>query len=182
MTKIATRLTFIILTLCACATASRAQGGTQADDARLRKAVFREIGYDGAPKDFKYVSKSADLNGDGREEVLVWVPSPDFGGTGGYPLLLFARKGRGYRLLWKNEAVWTPLVVLKTKSNGWRDVAVLKWVSGEGMHYVVFRHKGRAYPKEPAGISERRVRGRVLMEQGWVWTPLGPIPRWVLSR
>ena len=41
------------------------------------------------------------------------------------------------------------------------------------MHYVVFRHNGWAYSKEPADISARRV----LIEQGWVMSPLGPLPR-----
>lgn len=180
MTKIATRLTFITLMLCVCVTTSRAQRKPRKAGGALRASVLatlKELGYEEAPKDFKYMSGSSDLNGDGRAEVFVWVPSPVFGGTSGYPLLLFERKGRGYRLIWASEQVWTPLVVLNTSSFGWRDVAVQMGGGGEEMHYVVFRHGRRAYPKEPASISARRVRGRLLMGQGWAWSPLGPLPR-----
>jgi hypothetical protein len=176
MTNTATRITLLILTLCVGASGARAQRKRPTENARLREATFREIGYADAPKDFKYVSRGADLNGDGRAEVFVWVPSTNFGGTSGYPLLLFAR-GRGrYRLLWKYEQVWTPLVVLNTSRFGWRDLAVQMGGGGVKMHYVVFRHDGRAYPSEPAHISERRVRGRMLVGQGWRASVMGPLP------
>jgi len=139
-------------------------------------ATLKELGYEEAPKDFNYVG-GTNLNGNGRAEVFVWMPSPVFGGTGGYPLPLFERKGRGYRLILESEQVWTPLVVLNTSSFGLRDVAVQMGGGGEEMHYVVIRHSRRAYPKEPAPISARRVRGRLLMGQGWAWSPLGPLPR-----
>lgn len=177
MTNLAKRITLIILTLCVGASGARAQGKQPAGDARLREAVFRQIGYADAPKDFKYVSGSADLNRDGRAEVFVWVPSPGLGGTSGYPLLLFAREGGRYRLLWSYEQAWTPLVVLNSSRFGWRDIAVVMGGGGLAMRYVVFRHDGRAYSGEPADIGVRGVRGRRLLGQGWRPSVMGPLPR-----
>jgi hypothetical protein len=176
MMSIAT-LTFFILVLCVSAASIHAQHSSPTVDTALRDAILKEFGYAEPPKDFRYVSRRADLNGDGHREIFVWVPTLAFGGTSGYPLLLFARKKGGYRLLWKHEPVWTPLVVLNTSRFGWHDMAVQLGGGGEKMHYVVFRLTGRAYSDDAALINERRVRGKWLMGQGWQASTGGPLPR-----
>jgi hypothetical protein len=147
----------------------------------LRKAIIRELGdpdehNDGAPIPLRYTGGRFDLNGDGRDEVLVWVPTLPYGGTSGYPLLIFARGRNGYRLLRMAEALWTPLIVLNSSRHGWRDIVMQRGGGGEEMHHVIFRHDGRSYPKEPRPFESRRVRGRQLIGKDWSTTLFGPLP------
>jgi hypothetical protein len=177
MMNIATRLALLVLVLWVSAASAHAQRSSPAADNTLRDAILKEFGYAEPPKDFRYMSRSADLNGDGHREVFVWVPTLEFGGTSGYPLLLFARERGGYRLLLKYEPVWTPLVILNTSRFGWHDIAVQMGGGGEKMHYVIFRHTGRAYSDDFAPMKVGRVRGKWLMGQGWQPSVVGPLPR-----
>lgn len=147
----------------------------------LRRAIVRELGdpdehNDGPPIPLRYAAARFDLNGDGRAEVLAWVPTTPYGGTSGYPLLILARGKNGYRLLRLAEQLWTPLTVLNSSRHGWRDLVMQRGGGGEQMRPVVFRHDGKSYPKEPRPIEPRRARGRQLIGRDWSTTLFGPLP------
>jgi hypothetical protein len=113
------------------------------EDRLLRVAIVHAIG--GSEGGLKYVRKRFDLNGDGRKELLVWVPTIELGGTSGYPLLVFSRDRNGYRPLWSFDQAWTPLIVLNSSQHGWHDLAFQMGGGGDAMHYVVVRHNGESY-------------------------------------
>jgi hypothetical protein len=150
------------------------QANSQQENRLLRAAIVRVLG--GSEGELTYVRKRFDLNGDGRAEVLVWVPTTELGGTSGYPLLVFSRNRNGYRLLWSFDQAWTPLIILNSSSHGWRDIVFQMGGGGDAMHYVVFRHNGESYSRFES-IKASRVRGRWLIGKNWKMSTMGPLPR-----
>ena len=163
-----------------CALARPCTVGTNTPDSALRKAIIRELGdlgeLGGDSNSVKFVSRHADLNGDGRPELLVWVPTIGYGGTSGYPLLIFHRGRRGLRLVSKIEPVWTPLAVANSSRRGWHDIIVQVGGGGEEMRYVVFRHNGKSYSDDFREIRAGRVKGRWLIGRDWQMSIFGPLP------
>ncbi|HKB68983.1 MAG TPA: hypothetical protein VKC61_24290 [Pyrinomonadaceae bacterium] len=145
------------------------------EDRLLRAAIVRAVG--GSEDELKYVPKRLDLNGDGRKELLVWVPTIELGGTSGYPLLVFSRDRNGYRPLWSFDQAWTPLIVLSTSHHGWHDLAFQMGGSGDAMHYVLVRHNGESYSGNFQSIKVSRLRGRWLIGKGWNMSTMGPLPQ-----
>ncbi|HEX8177219.1 MAG TPA: hypothetical protein VF543_19175 [Pyrinomonadaceae bacterium] len=165
---------FLILIAFTCLSSVSALVGANQTDRLLRQAIIRELG--NPTNELRFVSKRADLNGDGRYEVLVWVPTQDFGGTGGYPLLIFSREKNGYRLLWKHDQLWTPLVVLRSSSHGWQDLVLQLGGGGEKMQYVVFRHNGKTYSDDFRPIATNKIKGQWLIGKDWKMSVVGPLP------
>ena len=167
-----------LATFCALAQPSRVY--THTTDSTLRIAIIRELGDLGElgldPNSLKFVSRRADLNGDGRPELLVWVPTIGYGGTSGYPLLIFRREKQGLKLLSMIEPVWTPLIVSNYSRHGWRDIIMQVGGGGEQMRYVVFRHNGKSYSDNFREIGARGVQGRRLIGKDWQMSTFGPIP------
>jgi hypothetical protein len=147
-------------------------------NAFLRRAIIRELGNE-CSGELKFVSRQADLDGDGRLEILAWVPTDGCGGTSGYPLLIFRRGARGLRLVSDIDQLWTPLIVLRSSRNGWRDIVMQEGGGGVRMHYILLRHTGRRYTKidRSSATSAMIRRGRVLIGRNWSATTFGPIPR-----
>jgi hypothetical protein len=148
--------------------------GVSQSDRLLEQAVIHELG--NPTKQLKFVSKRVDLNGDGRPEVLVWVPMQDFGGTSGYPLLIFSREKGGYKLLWTLDQSWTPLIALYSSSHGWRDLVLQVGGGGVKMQYVMFRHNGKSYSEDFRPIAAKKIRGQWLMGKNWTMSVVGPLP------
>jgi hypothetical protein len=184
MDYIVTRLVILGLTLCSVVImASAKQKGTPSglpSESLIRKAVIRNLGdprewgYDADA--IKFVSARDDLNDDGRPELLVWVPSSGYGGTSGYPLLIFRDDGRRLKLLSKIEPVWSPLFVLESSRRGWRDIVVQMGGGGDPMRYVVHHYNGKTYSDRFREIRAERVRGRQLIGEDWRMTVMGPLP------
>ena len=123
---------------------------------------------------FIYVSRYIDLNGDGKKEVLTWVPTSDLGGTSGYPIIVFSRTKIGYKVLWE-DAAWTPLILMNTKQNGWRDIAFQIGGGGADWQYNVIRHNGKIY--EFYRTQNKQPKGQLVIGKDWKFTVLGPIPK-----
>ena len=141
---------------------------------RLRLAVIAALGQE--PDDLHYEVAAADLNDDGRKELLVWVPNRDFGGTSGYPLLAFAVENGAYVCRGRFDYAWTPVVVLRAKRSGWRDVAVSVGGGGVPMHFVRWRFDGDAYDGGEDSPPLESPRGRWLFRGRRTETTFGPIP------
>lgn len=155
-------------------------GGNQnieGDERSLREAI-RQI--ESTPDallgdDFKYIAKRVDLNGDGRSEVVVWIPEADMGGTSGYPILVLSRTKTGYRKLLDIDQGWTPVIVLKTKHGQWRDIAYQVAGGGARPRYFIYGNNDSIYRFRRAQI--KRPAGESIIQKDWNQTTFGPIPK-----
>lgn len=108
----------------------------------------------------RYRAAAADLNGDGRPEVLAYAESAGQCGSGGCTLYILARQGSDWRVVSRLSVTHPPIRVLESKTRGWRDLAVR--VAGGGIHagYAVrLRFDGRRYPGNPTLAPRLRPGG-----------------------
>jgi hypothetical protein len=96
-----------------------------------------------------YAQASVDLNGDGSDEVLAYVIGPMVCGSGGCNLYVLAREGAGWRVVTRTSVTQTPVGVLTTSTNGWRDLAVSIGGGGVEAGWVRLTYDGRTYPTNP---------------------------------
>jgi hypothetical protein len=122
---------------------------------------------------FVYASRRVDLNGDERNEVIVWTPTQDLGGTSGYPIIIFSQMANGYQKLWDVEQAWTPILILKSKSHGWRDIAIQQGGGGGEWLYLILRHNGESY--EIKKNQKKQPKGEMLIDKDWNQSLVGPI-------
>lgn len=108
--------------------------------------------YDGIPtsKELQYDYVAVDLNRDKRAEVLVYVAGPACG-TGGCGIKVIEQTDSGWRLVTETSIGWSPVRILRTSTNGWRDLGVV--VAGGGVtksYEVRLRFNGKSYPTNPS--------------------------------
>ncbi|MGH7849272.1 MAG: META domain-containing protein [Thermodesulfobacteriota bacterium] len=94
----------------------------------------------------RYVYDRVDLNGDGKDEVFVYLLGPFFCGTGGCNLMLFTKTQDGYSLINDFPISRLPVIVSAKQNGGWNDIIRLESGGGapptyvthifDGMHYV----------------------------------------------
>src|SRR5690349_10330039 len=63
---------------------------------QLRAYISRSLN---STTEVQFRTAQADLNGDGRNEVVVYVTTPEYCGSGGCPALVLERLDGGYRTL-----------------------------------------------------------------------------------
>jgi hypothetical protein len=125
----------------------------------------------------RYMNASVDLNGDGRQEVIVHVRGPGRCGSGGCATLVLTPQGSSYRLVTRMTINRPPIRVLHSSSNGWRTLAVQ--VSGGGIdpHEAELVFDGESYPTNPSTTPavEDGTPGDILIsndeEEKLVYTP-----------
>jgi len=109
----------------------------------------------------RYFSKSFDLNGDGKPEVIVHVVGPGVCGTGGCETHIFSKLGAGYKLI-STIDLSRPLVIAALgRSHGWRNLIV--FVAGGGNvagYYAELRFNGKTYPDNPTLKPAKRISGK----------------------
>ena len=99
----------------------------------------------------RYRAAAADLNGDGRPEVLAYAESAGQCGSGGCTLYILAPRGSGWRVVRRMSVTRPPIRVLASKTRGWHDLAVHVAGGGIGSGYDVrLRFDGRRYPGNPS--------------------------------
>jgi hypothetical protein len=96
-------------------------------------------------REARYVAEPVDLNGDGSDEVFVYLLGPQFCGTGGCTMLLFTRTGTGYGLVDRFPITRTPVIVLEATSSGWSDIVRAEAGGGAAESFVVHRFDGQRY-------------------------------------
>jgi hypothetical protein len=171
------------LALCASAAASTAtstaaaQPRGQGPTAGLHRFLHGQLGPAAeAGEDTRYTAAFVDLNGDRRDEALVYVTGANWCGSGGCRLLVLRSQGGSWRLVTRTSVTSTPIRVLSTSSRGWRDIAVQ--VSGGGVRPFEARlsYNGRSYPTNPsvARPAPRRAAGRVMISGDPGRRPLFP--------
>lgn len=126
----------------------------------------------------RYAYERIDLNGDGREEVLVYLMGSFFCGSGGCNLLVLAEAPKGgYSLVNDFSITQLPVTVSPVKSRGWNDIWRLESGGGAKASYVRHAYNGKRYIKRerlaalkaPQGKSF--LAGEVTLEKGIVLEP-----------
>lgn len=116
----------------------------------------------GGPGKDRYVYARVDLNGDGKDEVLVYTLGSFFCGSGGCGLLLFARGNDGYSLVNEFAITQSPVVVSDRKTAGWSDLFRLEAGGGASASYVRHAFDGNRYVEKGRTPGTQAPPGKVL--------------------
>jgi len=115
--------------------------------------------------DTSYVNAFADLNGDGRDEALVYLSSGYFCGSGGCDLYIYTPVGRSWREVTSVSVGRPPIRLLNTRRHGWRDLGIFVAGGGARPHEARLSFNGRTYSTNAstAPVLRRGIAGRVLI-------------------
>ncbi len=132
-------------------------------DGRLREFLKTYVGVPTEEtKTTRYSAAFVDLRGARTKEVIVFLSSNGWCGTGGCTMLILAPEGTSYRIVTKTVATRLPIRVLVTKSNGWRDISVVARINGiEPLYEALLSFDGDNYPSSSAVPPARRLIGKV---------------------
>ena len=96
---------------------------------------------------FRVVTGTADLDGDGGDEVLAYPMGPMTCGSGGCTLYVLSPAGQSYRILDEISVARLPIYQLPVGDDGWAELGVS--VGGGGMEGGVM-----AVPHDSAGYAD----------------------------
>ena len=112
----------------------------------------------------RYIHGGADLNGDGRSEVFVFLMGSHFCGTGGCNLLLFSQDQGGYALVKAFPVSRPPVIVAPTRTRGWNDLIRVESGGGAAPTYVRHTFDGKTYVEtDRTPVGEVAPEGRRLL-------------------
>jgi hypothetical protein len=130
-------------------------------------------------KTTRYSRAFVDLDGDGKEEAIVYLAGRWWCGSGGCPTLILKPEHSSYRLVTNISITRPPIGVLSNTSNGWHNISV--WVQGGGIqpgYQAELRFDGKSYPENPsippARPLEGKVAGRIIMRSSQIGMSLYP--------
>ena len=129
---------------------------------------------DAAP--MQYALAWHDLDGDGADEAIVHVVSSYFCGTGGCNTLVLTPAGPMWSKVAEISVSRTPVTVLDSSTNGWKDITVAVGGGGGASGNALLKFDGTAYPDnptvEPATMTEET--GTVLLAEDTELVKLEP--------
>ena len=96
--------------------------------------------------EISYALGWSDLDGDGSEEAIVYLAGPYFCGTGGCNLRVLTQAGPMWRSVGDVSVSRTPVRVLDTRSNGWKNLTVEISGGGAAPATVLLEFDGENYP------------------------------------
>lgn len=99
----------------------------------------------GANESARYVYTRADVNGDGRAEVFVFVTGPVFCGATGCTVMLFREEQGRYTLVKEFAGSVPPVIVSPTRTNGWNDLVRVESRERAAPLYVRHTFDGKSY-------------------------------------
>jgi hypothetical protein len=107
-----------------------------------------------------YQMAKADLNGDGRPEILVLATDAGDCGNGGCAMRVISPTATGYRIVLRGSIMQPDIGLAATRTRGWRDIVVHTNLSA---HYYQARLKydGRRYPANPTVPPATQFRGQI---------------------
>lgn len=105
----------------------------------------------------RYLAGTADLNGDGRPELIVHVVGPMPCGTGGCPTLVYTPDATGHRLVSTITVSRPPIRVSPRSSHGWRNLIVEVGGGGGRSGHAELADTGTGYPENPTVPPARRI-------------------------
>lgn len=123
-----------------------ASPGASPAPADLGRAIRDALGMEG---EVHYFDATADLNGDGTAEVVVYAAGPMFCGTGGCTVLVFTQAGAGYRLVSQISVAQPPVLLSPRSHQGWRNLVVGIRGGGVPSGNAELKFDGRSYPPNP---------------------------------
>ena len=130
-------------------------------------------------KTTRYIHTFVDLNGDGKDEAIVYLVGRDWCGSGGCTALILASEASSYKVVTELTVTQLPVRILTGTSNGWRNLGV--WVQGGGIqpgYEAELLFDGKTYPENPtvppARRLEHKVPGKVVVSALQAGTPLYP--------
>jgi hypothetical protein len=109
-----------------------------------------------------YFARSVDLSGHGPKEAIVYLTGNGWCGSGGCTVLILATNKSSYRIVTKITITRPPIVLLDTKSRGWRDIGVFVEGGGVEKGYTArLRFDGHSYPNNPSVPPAKPIRGKL---------------------
>ncbi|QYJ06555.1 hypothetical protein [Qipengyuania flava] len=97
----------------------------------------------------RYALAWHDLDSDGADEAIVYLAGPYFCGSGGCPTLVLTPAGAMWREVGNISVSRTPITVLDSMSNGWKDITVAVAGGGGEAGNALLKFDGEAYPSNP---------------------------------
>jgi len=94
---------------------------------------------------YDYKIYLSDLNGDGKEDALVYMTDRNWCGSGGCTLIVFKGSDKGFDFLSKTRVSMQPIRISSNMSHGWRNLIV----NAKGIGSVVLKYNGKEYPYNP---------------------------------
>jgi hypothetical protein len=110
------------------------QTSTSTKTPSLRNFIIQYLGPPEAEEDrtnTRYLSATADLNGDGQPEIIVYLLGSDWCGSGGCTMLILTTQNGVYKVITRTTVTQLPIRLLSTRTNAWLDLSVR--VSGGGI-------------------------------------------------
>ena len=107
----------------------------------------------------RYAAAYVDLKDDGTQEVIVYLISRDWCGSGGCSCLILEPDGSSFRIITRMTITQLPIRVLSQKTNGWHDLAV--GAGGGGIlpgYESRLRFNGKKYPSNPSVPPAQRLQ------------------------
>jgi hypothetical protein len=133
----------------------------------LRGRYFTVVHLEGSnPADFGYISAFKDLNGDGKEEAIVYLTGPDWWQS----TVVLTPHGSSYRVM-SHAALNPPIRVLPaTSTDGWKKLSGRSPRGGGDMtlYETSFSFDGKRYTEDEKGKSPDRTPdslGELAMER-----------------
>lgn len=119
------------------------------DSASIQTYIAKDAQSEGP---FAFDMVEVDLNGDGKEEVLVQMTDDSFCGRAGCTMFVLEKdEAGGFVRKMRATITNSPVRVLEASSQGWRDLGVT--VRGSAMtppYEARMRFDGKAYPSNPS--------------------------------
>jgi hypothetical protein len=168
----------LIIALAAAATAAAHANRISLEDTQFQRWLVHYLKSDSTGDDdlqnLVYGYALVDLNGDEKNEAVVWARDANLCGTGGCGLDVFVHGKSGWRFFARGPTTRPPIKILPTRSHGWRDLAT--WQYGGGIDHpfeLWVRFDGHDYGFATAASKvPQRVKGRVIIRDATI--PLFP--------
>lgn len=106
----------------------------------------------------RYVAGGADLNGDGKPEVVALALGREACGSGGCTAFVLRDTGTDYQVVTRITTVSAPILVGGDRSAGWRDLIVGVAGGGAKAGARILHYSGNSYP-ENASLVPMAAKG-----------------------
>lgn len=126
-------------------------------------------GPDPRNEDTRIAVALVDLNGDRREEALVYVMGRDWCGSGGCNLWILRFENRRWKMITDVSIARRPIRIFNRRHNGWSDIGV--YVRGGGVingYEAALHYERGTYPSNPSLITadprSPQLGGRIVID------------------
>jgi hypothetical protein len=136
-------------------------------DRSLEKAITPEPNILRKDRFFAYSYNKVDLDGDGKQEILVRVSDPLVCGSAGCPISILKFDGRKYIGIDDNPLSFGSYIVTSHKTNGFKDIIIPFFLRDEKMYFLLqYQGKGKGYQKVKEYTSNLKIKGTAYLTCG----------------